>query len=219
MNGARPAWRDRLARLRPSRETGRRVIIVSIPAFIIGYVVTALLFFGGGPRAAVVTVPDLRTLTASRARRTVERGDLVLEVTDSLPNGRIPRGAVVAQTPLPGREVAPETPVRVILSRGPERRVVPAVETYPRKQAERILVATGFRVVVHAVPDARLKGRVVGTLPAAGGTVQMPGTVRLLISAGPPRVAVPPLVGRLRGEAEALLSQAGLRVGTVTAEL
>jgi eukaryotic-like serine/threonine-protein kinase len=197
----------------------RRAGIIAVPAFLLGYLVTAIIFFGGGPRGQVITVPDLRTLTAARARRLVERAALEFEVTDSLPNARVARGAVVAQTPLPGREVAPETPVRVILSQGREQRVVPRVDTYPRRQAERILVASGFRVVVYAVPHARRAGRVVGTQPAAGGTVQMPGTVRLLISAGPPLVAVPQLVGLLRPDAEGALQQAGLRMGDVVPEV
>ena len=212
-------WREWLAEAKPSRENTRRALLVGVPAFIVGYLLTALLFFGGGPRAEVITVPDLRTLTAARARRLVERADLVFEVTDSLPNARIARGGVVAQTPLPGREVAPETPVRVILSQGRERRGVPRVDGYARPQAERILLASGFRVVVYAVPDVRRAGRVVGTLPAAGGTVQMPGTVRLLISAGPPLVAVPSLVGLYRAEAEEAIRQAKLRVGDVTLEM
>ena len=211
-----PSWRARLARLKPGRETARRALFVAAPAFIVGYVLTAILFFGGGSRADVATVPDLRSLTAARAERLAERADLTFEITDSLPNARVARGGVVAQTPLPGREVAPETPVRVILSQGRERRGVPRVDTYSRPQAERILVASGFRVVVYAVPDVRRAGRVVGTLPAAGGTVQMPGTVRLLISAGPPVVAVPSVVGLYRAEAEEALRRAGLRVGDVT---
>jgi serine/threonine-protein kinase len=96
---------------------------------------------------------------------------------------------------------------------------VPRVDAYPRRQAERILVASGFRVVVYAVPSPRRAGRVVGTQPAAGGTVQMPGTVRLLVSAGPPLLAVPSLVGLQQAEAEALLRRAGLDSGDVTPEL
>ena len=219
MTEPRPRWREWLSRAKPGRQTTRRAILVSVPMFIVGYLLTALLFFGGGPRAEVVTVPDLRTQTVGRARRLVERADLVFEVTDSLPNARIARGAVVAQTPLPGREVAPETPVRVILSQGRERRGVPRVDAYSRPQAERILLASGFRVVVHAVPDQRRAGRVVGTLPAAGGTVQMPGTVRLLVSAGPPLVAVPTVAGLYRAEAEEAIRRASLRVGEVTLEM
>ena len=47
----------------------------------------------------------------------------------------------------------------------------------------------------------------------------MPGTVRLLVSAGPPLVAVPTLAGLLQPAAEEALRQAGLRSGDVTMEL
>jgi serine/threonine-protein kinase len=197
----------------------RRAATIVIGGFLAGYLVTAIAFIAGGPHADVVTVPDVRSLTLARAKRQLERSDLLVRVGDSLPNPRLPRGAVLAQSPLPGQEIAPGTEVRVMLSAGPERRAVPAVAGYARPQAERILTSSGFRVVVVQVADARAAGRVVGTTPAAGATLAMPAGVRLLISAGPPRVAVPSVLGMLQAEAGIVLQQGGLREGEVVFEL
>jgi eukaryotic-like serine/threonine-protein kinase len=197
----------------------RRAAIVTVVAFAVGYLVTAFVIFGGGSGADVVTVPDVRTLAGPAARRALEQVHLQMEIADSLPNARVPLGGVVAQTPLPGQEVSPQTPVRVILSQGPGRRVVPRVDTYSAEHAERILSASGFSVETRNVPDLRAEGRVVGTEPEPGTSLQMPASVRLLVSSGPPRVEVPLVVGMTAGEARDALSAAGLRTGDVQLDL
>jgi serine/threonine-protein kinase len=111
--------------------------------------------------------------------------------------------------------VAPETQIRVIVSQGPERRVVPRVEGFLASQAERMLAASGFRVAVRRVRALRAPGSVVGTEPEAGTSVQMPAAVSLLVSAGPPNVAAPMVMGLLEPDARAALEGAGLRAGEV----
>ena len=90
---------------------------------------------------------------------------LAFGVGDSLPNPTIPRGAVVAQTPLPGQEVAPETEIRVILSQGPERREVPRVDAYLPPQAERLLrvPADAVRRAHATTPTRTLRNRAPDT--------------------------------------------------------
>lgn len=214
MTGRRATGWERF-RAQWSRPLVRRVILVGAAGFGIGYLITALLFFSGGPRADIVTVPDVRALTVPAARRVLSESDLLVQVMDSLPNPRIERGGVVAQTPLPGQEVPPETQVQVIISLGPQQTVIPRVDSYPGSQAERILTATGFQVEIQNIPDLRSSGLVVGTVPGAGTSVPMPATVRLLISSGPPLVAIPSVVGMLDGEARNSITSLGLRVGDI----
>jgi beta-lactam-binding protein with PASTA domain len=212
-------WWQRIARRFREDAVVRRLTIVVVGGFLAGYLFTALDFIAGGPRADVVTVPDVRKLPLARARRQLERSDLLATVGDSLPNPRVARGEVLAQSPLPGQESAPGTEVRLILSQGREKRAVPAVEGYARSQAERILTSSGFHVVVVQTPNPRAAGRVVGTSPAAGTTMEMPGVVRLVLSAGPPLVPVPTVVGMAEAQARAVLEAAGLGAGDATYEL
>ena len=188
----------------------RRILVIGLTAFAFGYAVTSLLFMGGGSRGPVVTVPDVRRLELDDARRRLSRAGLGLEVGDSLPNPRIPAGAVVAQTPLPGQEVAPESGVQVILSTGREQRAIPDVTRLPRAQAVRVLEASGMRVTVEEVPHRREAGAVVGTRPAVGSPVRLPAAVALQVSAGPPLVAVPEVVGMPEADARGILQAAGL---------
>jgi beta-lactam-binding protein with PASTA domain len=195
-----------------------RILGVGLVGFLLGYALTALLFLGDGNRDPVVTVPDLRELAIDAARRQAERAGLGVEVGDSLPHASAPAGRVLVQSPLPGREVAPNAAIRVILSTGPERRAIPVVGSLTRQQAERVLSASGFQVQVEEVPNPLPAGRVVGVDPAVGTEVRVPSVVRLRVSAGPPLVAVPDLAGLNEVDARRVLESAGLQLGEVEFE-
>jgi serine/threonine-protein kinase len=200
---------------RRDRRFGLRVLAVLVGMFVVGYAVMALLMILTAPRRSVATVPDVRWMPVPQARGALEAAELKLEVGDSISNPTVAAGAVVAQTPLPGQEVGPGSRVRVILSSGPSRRTVPDVSMLSREQATRVLEATGFKVVVSETKNLRAAGRVLGTEPRTGATLPIAATVQLLVSAGPPLVAVPALLGRSEGQVAALLDAAGLRSGEV----
>lgn len=190
-------------------------LAIGLGTFVLGYGVTALVFFPGSDRPPVVAVPDLRELDQDRARSTLRAAGLDLELADTLPNAAVPAGRILSQTPLPGQEVAPGSPVRVIVSGGAERRPVPVVSSMTREQALRVLEASGFRVQVDEVQDLRAAGRVVGIEPRPGTELQIPAAVRLLVSAGPPLVEVPDLYGLEQEDAVAAVQAAGLRMGDI----
>lgn len=210
-----------------------RVVAIGLGAFLVGYLVTALAFYRGGTRQEVVAVPDLRELDRRAAERRLDDLGLTLEVGDSLPHPQVRAGDVLAQSPLPGREVAPGTPVRVILSSGRARIPVPDVSMLSEEAATRLLGASGFQVQVEVVPDRLPAGNVVAVEPAPGTPVVLPSVVRLRVSAGPPMdfgeslpavgageraperepmVAVPAIIGLAEAAARAALERVGLRL-------
>lgn len=206
---------------RISPETRRllvRVVVIVVAAFVLGFAAAAIYMREGAPDRDVVTVPDVRNLPRDQAARRLEKADLKTAVLDSLFNPRVPAGAVVAQSPLPGQETTPGSTVHLILSSGRERRAVPRVDILSAADAARVLQASGFQVVERMVESVRDSGSVVGTEPATGTLVQLPGTVQLLVSAGPPRVAVPALVGQEMQQAQAALQAVGLQTGNVLYE-
>jgi serine/threonine-protein kinase len=190
-----------------------RVLAIVGGMFALGYVVTALLMLVTAPRRSVATVPDVRWMPVQQARGALDAADLELELGDSISNPTVAAGAVVAQSPLPGQEVGPGSRVRVILSTGPSRRTVPDVSMLSREQAARVLEATGFKVVVSETQNLKAAGRVLGTEPGTGATLPVAATVRLLVSVGPPMVAVPSLLGQNEAQLASLLDAAGLRLG------
>ena len=192
-----------------------RILAVVVGSFVVGYALAALSFYRGGGYPDIVNVPDLRTMPAAAAGRALDRIGLALEIGDSLPNPEVAAGAIVAQSPLPGREVPPGTPVRVIVSSGAQRRPIPRVESLNQAQAVTILESAGFTVAVDMIEDERPAGRVISSDPGAGVAVALPATVRLRVSAGPPFVEVPYVVGMDESVAREVVSAAGLRVRDV----
>lgn len=181
--------------------------------FALGYLAVAVFAFPGGRGDPIVAVPELRGRTLPAARRVAERAVLRVERGSTLNHPRVRRGAVLAQSPLPGEEVTRGTTVRVILSEGPLRRSVPAVDALPAAQASKLLRQIGFRVSVLQQPDERPAGRVLGVRPAAGTVLSIPDSVVLVISSGPPMITVPSLAGLPPSVAADALRNAGLRLG------
>ncbi|MGD2155107.1 MAG: PASTA domain-containing protein [Gemmatimonadales bacterium] len=165
--------------------------------------------------ADLTRVPDLVGETVDDARRRAEREDLAFEEALGIHHSQ-PVGTVVAQEPLAGQMAPPGSPVRVTVSLGPPERAVPDVVGLSREQAEMILLQGGFEVEVTRVDASADVGQVVGTRPAPGTPVGLPGAVRLLVSAGASTVRVPDLAMQSLTEAEATLRRLGLRLGQVS---
>lgn len=198
---------------------GGRLLLIGLAtallAFAVGYLFTALAFFRGGPGDVVATVPDLRQQSEAEARRLANAADLQLEVGASLVNPEVPEGRVIAQSPLPGHEVSPGSPLRIVLSAGRERRTVPDVSAMGGDQARLLLSRSGFNVQVEERTDPAPAGRVLDVSPAVGATVEIPASVVLVVSAGPPLVSVPEVLGMPREQAREALAAAELAVGEI----
>ena len=184
--------------------------------FVLGYLFTMVVFFPGWGRDAIVTVPDLRGRTLAAARRTADAAGLEMARGSTLTHARVPAGAVLAQTPLPGQEVARGDAVRVIVSAGPDRRPVPRVDGMGLQEGQLLLQRTGFVVQVARQHADRPAGRILEVQPAPGTAIPAGSAVRLTVSAGPPMVSVPGVVGMQQSAAGEALRAAGLRVGGVS---
>lgn len=172
-----------------------------------------------GTIAAVVSqgperypVPDLAGLTPEAAADQLLAIPLATagrtEVFDSV----IPAGQVVGTEPPTGESLPPNTPVDLLVSKGPEpieladltnRRVAGASAALE----ERGLVVT----VVERFSEKIEQGRIIGQSPAPGTTVPSGTTVEILVSKGPPPVVVPNLVDMRRKAAVTALEELGLR--------
>jgi eukaryotic-like serine/threonine-protein kinase len=189
------------------------VLGIAAVAFILGYLLALFVFRGAG--ADVVAVPDLRQRPVEQARRTLSNLGLRLEEGPALAHPEIPAGSVITQSPLPGQEVAPGSHVRVNLSSGAERMSVPDVANRSLEQATAMLERVGFEVRVDEQESMRRQGQIIAMVPDAGTQVALGAVVTLVVSAGPPLVEVPNLVGYDRDDAEARLGGAGLRAGAI----
>jgi serine/threonine-protein kinase len=204
-----------------SRVNPKAVLVVggvALGAFLIGYGVTALAFTTGNAATDIALVPDVRQLNLADATSRLRDADLTLAVGDSFPNAEVAAGAVLAQTPLPGQEVSIGSEVRVMVSTGQPRPVVPDVAAMPLAMALRSLQAAGFEVVVEEMPGEGSPGRVVDVAPTAGTSVPLPATVVLRVGAEPLFLWMPPVIGMLEDSARVALEDLGLQITEVRYE-
>jgi beta-lactam-binding protein with PASTA domain len=124
----------------------------------------------------------------------------------------VPEGTVIGTTPAAGEVVRHDQRVTVTISNGREPVTIPSVVGATRSTAEKELAARGL------VPEASTeysddvpKDSVISQDPAAGPALRG-DTVSIVVSLGPPLVAVPQVVGKQVGEAQQLLQDAGLEV-------
>nr|WP_298985437.1 Stk1 family PASTA domain-containing Ser/Thr kinase [uncultured Micrococcus sp.] len=127
---------------------------------------------------APVSVPDLTGSTIRRAHARAAGGHLRVSVAERRTDREVPAGTVLLQTPAAGAQAAPDSAVRVVVSAGPGRRVVPELGGQDVARARAALEELGFTVRVHEAPLTPLRERspVVARQSPAAGTELDEGT-------------------------------------------
>ena len=209
------AWR-RVKAYFDARPLLKYVLYAVVGGFLLGYILITLLFFPGFGRSAIVTVPDVRGMTLQGARHALDDAGLILVRGPNLNHPRVRAGRVLTQVPLPGQEAGRGTPVRILLSDGPNRRPLPSIEGMGKDDAISLLQRVGFQVRLRMMTNEKDEGTILGMDPKAGTPVPEHGFVVLTISAGPPKVGVPSVLNANTDEAEGRLQAVGLRLGRIS---
>jgi eukaryotic-like serine/threonine-protein kinase len=160
--------------------------------FVIGYLLAVYVLF---PPETVqgtgIATPQLVGLHASDAERAVVALTLAgLEVVE-LPHPNAAVGSVIAQSPLPGQQLRSGALVRVAVSAGRPRGVVPDVAGFPDERAFSLLTRLGFQVEQRREYSSVPIGRVLRVEPAPGTMRDLPSTVLLIVSDGPELIEAP----------------------------
>jgi beta-lactam-binding protein with PASTA domain len=192
------------------------VVALALVGWLFGYgIATRVLFPAPPPPGDLVEVPDLRGLGLTSASERLAGLGLEVGTVDSLQHPSVAAGLVLGQSPLPGQVLRPEQPVRLAVSMGPQTRSVPDVLGLNSDRARIVLESSGFIVTVDTAEAEEVRGNVVAISPGPGEDVALPAEVRVTVSAGPPVVAMPYVLGMERAEAEAVLDSLGLVVSDV----
>ncbi len=206
------SWRERMS------TRGRLpAIAAGVAAFglLLGYLSAVLLVFPTHRSLVELTrVPEVVRLETAEARESIEAAGLAYDEEGGLYH-RLPVGTVIAQEPLAGQMAEPGSLVRVTVSLGPKSSPVPDVVGLSHTQAEVALARAGYESELDWVDADADVGQVIDTQPAPGTPLQLPGTVRLFVSAGARRVRVPNLVTLSLAGARETLERLGLRLGDV----
>jgi serine/threonine-protein kinase len=193
---------ESVRRRQPSRRArGARSWKVWLPAvlaalvvpFGIGYLLAVFVLFPEPDVAdAGIPVPVLVGSDATAAERSLAEAGLGRLEPVRLPHPSAPVGRVLAQSPLPGQQLAAGGNVRVSVSSGRPRVIVPDVAGFSEARAEQMLRRFGFEVARREQEDELPAGRVVGTDLLPGTRTELPALVTLFVSTGPPVVELPP---------------------------
>jgi serine/threonine-protein kinase len=157
-----------------------------VVAFGIGYLIAVFLIFpptrvarGGLP------VPKLTGLDLKGAQRELAAVGLTLGDTMALPNTVEPPGAIVAQSPLPGQQLPSGGQVRVGVSTGPPRAILPDVTGFVVAKATTLLASLGFQVTQQTDTSNTEAGRVLRMEPKPGSEYDLPERVTIVVSTRP----------------------------------
>ncbi len=168
-----------------------------------------------------VAVPKLVGLSMEQAERIASANGLLLDTESQFYSDSVPEGRVVSQLPAPGIHVRRGWRMRIALSLGPQRAIIPNLTGQSPRAAEINVRRRGLdvgAVAVAHIPDAAPDQVLAQSPPANATTVSSP-KVNLLVSAPEESQSyvMPNLVGRHLLDAQQALQQAGLRLGAVAA--
>ncbi|MGH2674588.1 MAG: PASTA domain-containing protein [Actinomycetota bacterium] len=105
---------------------------------------------------------------------------------DTVRRSDVARGLVVAQIPGPGKEIAPGSTIRVVVSSGPRLVVVPELVGQGVDAAESVVAGVGLTLQpVAEVPSFEPVGTIIAQFPVVD-TQAEPGTaIVVVLSSGP----------------------------------
>ena len=167
-----------------------------------------------------VTVPDMQGKSPSEAHRMAGESGLGLKVEREYYSSKIPEGRVLSQAPAPGTVVRRGWEVRLALSLGPQRVVIPAVIGESARAASIIIAQRGLDLGSTAtiqLPGKAADQVVAQDPPAKAIDVAAPKISLLVAEETPPHAFVmPSFVGLPLSSVSPMLQDAGFSLGTVT---
>ncbi len=158
--------------------------------------------------------PNIVSVSQDKAAATLADAGLDLRVQDSAYSERVPEGYVISTDPGPGGRVLEGGTVTAVLSKGPERHLVPDLRTMTESEA---VDALRDRSLTAAEPkriwsDKLAAGQVVSFSPKEGTPLRPESVVRLVISKGPKPITITDQTGEQADTAVATLKDIGFEV-------
>lgn len=162
---------------------------ILLVSFGTGYLLSTMVLFPAPETArSGVPVPDLYGMDREEAEGELVDDGLGVGRVETLASADVPVGQVIAQSPVAGQQLRPGATVDLVLSAGPPELRVPPVDGLGERLARDLLEQAGFAVEVTQLPSSEPAGVVARTDPVPGTAHQLPATVTLFVSTGPPQI-------------------------------
>jgi serine/threonine-protein kinase len=170
--------------------------------------VVTLYVSNGLPRVDLI---DVRQYSSDDAQRYLRNAKLVPKLTEVY--DKSPRGTVLAQRPPPGTNVPIRSVVALVISKGQKPVYVPELVSLVVSDAQKALAERQLTLAISErdPSDQIPAGDVLSQTPVSGTPLDPGSTVNVVISSGPPQITVPDVSGKVLGDAQAALTQAGLQ--------
>lgn len=155
----------------------------------------------------ITDVPDLAGMTREQAAAALKQAGLELDPEVEEKHDTDAAGTVLSQSPAAGAQLSKGSKVRITVSKGAEKIMVPDLTGLSFDDAKRALEAQELKATLKLVDSERPEGRVV-TVVGAGQEVNTGDSVTLEVSNGM-LIQAPDLVRMTEVEARAALEAAG----------
>jgi serine/threonine-protein kinase len=195
-----------------TRKTSRRVKRNRIIALLL----LLSLIFGGYTafNADRVTVPSLAGMSQKEAAAVVAEIGLSAEIGEEIFSEDIPAGRVISSSPAGGGKIAKAGVVKLIISKGKERILIPNLIGQTPDIATQQLADLGLRVgeIFEVYSEQAEKGFIAKIEPLVGAEVKPNSLVNIFVSKGNEQVSLASYVGLGGEQALSELTQAGFDV-------
>ncbi|MEO5590501.1 MAG: PASTA domain-containing protein [Gemmatimonadaceae bacterium] len=192
-------------------------LVVAVGGFLISYVLLFLFAFPADVLPDDARTPRVVGMTFEAAAAALDKaGFRALKGQTRYLKGSL-EGTVLEQDPPAGSVQKNGAEVTLAVSAGQATARVPEVRGSTQQQAQIAIENAGFKFgSVSQVTGDQPRGAVVTTDPPAGTSLDLPATVSITLSQGPPSIQLPDLTGRPLADARSALEQLGLRMGGVS---
>ncbi|MFD7908798.1 Stk1 family PASTA domain-containing Ser/Thr kinase [Kitasatospora sp. NPDC059722] len=197
------------------------VLAVAAVLVLVGtFFVAQAMFNGGGgsKEPAKLAAPSLVGKSLADAKTAAAQAGPKLVVTEgdkiACPDANVKKDQVCTQNPAAGTQVAENGTITVQVSSGPAKANVPPVTGKTKDQATQALSAAGFTNVTteYKDDDTAPQDTVTAQDPAANSPADPSAPIKLTISQGKSKIAVPSVLGMQKDAAAAQLQGAGFQV-------
>ncbi|MGH8960768.1 MAG: Stk1 family PASTA domain-containing Ser/Thr kinase [Jatrophihabitantaceae bacterium] len=186
---------------------------------LIALLVVILLGVGAGVAAwwfasgRYSKVPDVRGYAQTAAEKSLKDADLHVGSVTRAFSETVPVNEVIGTQPGVGSRVERHRTVSITVSLGKHRITVPTTRNLSLDDAEKAVGDRGLHYRVSQAADDKIaSGKVISSSPAAGSKVKPDQLVMIVVSTGPPILAIPNIdQGTPVADANTTLKQAGFK--------
>jgi serine/threonine-protein kinase len=166
-----------------------------------------------GPGSRVV-VPSTVGATQLEAKSVLDPLGLTFVVQEKRFSEDIPEGYVIESSPAAGKRVEQGGNINLILSKGPERFLIPQLTGLTPQAAKNLISKFPIKIepILEEFNNEIPKGYVLGSNPAAGENVKRNSKFIIIVSKGIEQVAIASYVGKSSEQALNELTEAGFDV-------